>query len=264
MAGYAKSYAKKAKKAVKRRYFKGGKYRKPNILTMAKDISMLRGMLNSEKKQFNDTTGQGQSYRLGQVDDNNSGHYIQGFTPNIVQGVESNQRIGSQIKLVSFHMDIQLWAQTSAISGNKFLLEIWHVTGQAQSNLTNFMSDVFTPNSFTIGAPVYDLTSNRNVDNFKNYKCIHRQKMYLPAEEISTQTTMRNFQVGKKFGKNGHMIRYESPNQPDVTSGQLVLTIRADQGNAGGAVSNIAGIVNGQPYTACWYKANTTFYYIDN
>lgn len=263
MAGYVRKYAKKAKKIVKRRYFKGGKYSKPNVYTMAKDISLLRGMLNSEKKVLSVSTGP-QSYYLGQVNNNNSGHFIQGFSPNLMQGVESNQRIGSQIKLTSFHMDIQLWAQPNAISGNRFLLEIWHVIGQRE-DLANFMTQVYTPNSFTSGGgPIYDLTSNRNVDNFKNYICIHRQKMYLPAEDLSGQTAMRNFNVGKRFGKNGHIVRYASPDFPDVTSGQLVLVMRADQGNAGNLVSGITGIVNGNPETACWYKANVTYYYIDN
>lgn len=262
---YVRKYAKRTKRAVKKRYFKGGKYSKPNVYTMAKDISLLRGMLNSEKKIFTVSTGAGNSYPLGQVNQNASGHYIQGFTPGPVQGVESNQRVGSQIKLSSFHMDIQLWSQNSAISGNKFILEIWNVTGQAQDNLSNFMPDVYTPNSFTTGGvSIYDMTSNRNVDNFKNYRCIVRKKLYLPPEDQAGQVSMRNFQIGKKFGKNGHMIRYASPDFPDITQGQLVLTIRADQGNSAGTASTTGGIVTQAPYTGAWYKANTVFYYIDN
>ena len=89
MAGYVRRYAKKAKKVAKRRYFKGGKYRKPNIVNMAKDMSMLRGMLNSEKKQYTVSTGSSW-YKVGQVDGNNSGHYIVGFSPNLPFGSHVN------------------------------------------------------------------------------------------------------------------------------------------------------------------------------
>lgn len=258
-------YAKKAKKAVKRRYFKGGKYRKPNVYTMARDISLLRSALNSEKKAITVTSGAGTSYPLGQVNVNSSGHFILGWTPVIPQGTASNERIGTQVKLSSFHMDLQLWSQNSAISGNKFILEIWDVVGQYSGSLTNFMSDVYTPNSFTTGgASVYDLTSNRNVDNFKNYRCVYRKNLYLPPEDQAGQVSMKTFNCGKKYGKNGKIIRWESPNTPTVTAGYQVMTIRADQGNSGASTSSIAGIPTNVAYTGAWVKYNITHYYIDN
>ena len=260
-----RKYAKRAKKAVKKRYFKGGKYRKPNVYTMAKDISLLRGMLNSEKKQFVVSTGQGNSYPVGQVNLNDSGHYIAGFTPQPLPGTAANQKIGSQIKLTSFHIDLQLWSQGSAISGNKFIFEIWNVKGQAQDSLSNFMTDVYTPNSFTTtSTEVFDTTSNRNVDNFKNYNCIYRKNLYLAPEDQAGQVSMKTFNLGKRFGKNGHMIRWESPTGPTITSGQMVMTIRAEQGNTGGSVSAIGGIPTQQPYTGAWLKYNIQYYYIDN
>lgn len=262
---YARKYAKKAKKAVKRRYFKGGKYRKPNIYRMARDLSLVRGMLNSEKKIYSIDSGEGNSYPLGQVNVNSSGHFIVGFTPNLIQGTQNNERVGSQVKFTSFHLDLQLWSQASAISGNKFVLEIWNIDGQYDGTLSNFMSDVYTPNVFTTGGiSVYDLTSNRNVDNFKNYKCVYRKRLYLPPEDQSGQVSMRTFQLGHRYGKQGHMVRWVSPNSPTVTSGYQVLVIRADQGNAGASTTSIAGIPTQQPYTGAWVKYNMTHYYIDN
>merc|ERR1712013_660328 len=95
---------------------------------------------------------------IGQVNGNNSGHYIVGFSPNIPQGTTSSDRIGKQVKLTSFHMDLQLFAQNSAISGNKFILEIWDWVGQYSGTLANFMDDVFTANPFVTGnaQPIYD------------------------------------------------------------------------------------------------------------
>lgn len=262
---YVKKAAKNVKRAAKQRYFKGGKYRKPNVYTMAKDISLLRGMLNSEKKIFSIDSGEGQSYPLGQVDGNSSGHFILGFTPNLSQGTANNDRIGSQVKLTSFHLDLQLWSQSNAISGNKFVFEIWNIEGQYDGSLSNFMSDVFTANPFTTGGvAVYDLTSNRNVDNFKNYKCVYRKRLYLPPEDQAGQVSMRTFQLGHRYGKNGHMVRWVSPSSPTVTSGYQVLVIRADQGNAGATASTIGGIPTSTGYTGAWVKYNLTHYYIDN
>lgn len=162
-------------------------------------------------------------------------------------------------------MDLQLLSQNSAISGNRFILEIWNVNGQALPTLTDFMSNVYRPNTFTTGGvSIYDLTSNRNVDNFKNYRIIHRQKLYLPPEDQAGQVSMRTFQIGKRFGKNGHMVRYGSPDFPDVLSGQMVLVIRADTGNSSTSASTIGGIINQSADTGAWLKSNITYYYIDN
>ena len=177
---------------------------------MAKDISLLRGMLNSEKKQYTISTGSSW-YKVGQVDGNASGHYIVGFSPNIPQGTTSADRIGKQVKLTSFHIDLQLYAQSSAISGNKFIFEIWDWVGQYSGTLGNFMPDVFTSNPFVTGQSqaIYDNTANRQVSNFKNYRCVYRKVLYLQADDISTQTAVKNYQLGHRYGKNGKMLTWE-------------------------------------------------------
>ncbi len=265
MPGYVRKAAKRVKRAAKRRYFKGGKYRKPNIVTMAKDISMLRGMLNSEKKQYT-VSSSSYWYKVGQVDANASGHFIVGFTPNIPQGTTSQERIGKQVKLTSFHIDLQLYAQSAAISGNKFIFEIWDIAGQAPGSLTDFMGDVFTSNPFVTGqsSSIYDNTANRQVSNFKNYRCAYRKTLYLQADDISTQTAVRNYQLGKKYGKNGHMVTWE-PTGQTVTSGYQVMTIRADSGNTSTSTdSTISGIPINGINTGSWLKYQVSHYYIDN
>jgi hypothetical protein len=260
-----RKYAKRAKRGAKRRYFKGGKYRKPNILTMAKDINMLRGMLNSEKKQYTQSTSTSW-YKVGQVNANNSGHFIVGFTPNIPAGTASDERIGKQVKLTSFHIDLQLYAQTSAISGNKFIFEIWDVVGQAPDSLTDFMGDVFTFNPFVTGQTqsIYDNTSNRQVFNFKNFRCAYRKYLHLPADDISTQTAVKNYQLGKRYGKRGHMVTWV-PDSQTVTSGYQVMTIRADSGNTNEtSASTISGIPINGTNTGTWLKYQVSHYYIDN
>lgn len=266
--GYVKKVAKNVKRAAKRRYFKGGKYRKPNIVTMAKDISLLRGMLNSEKKQY--TVGSTSSwYKVGQVDGNASGHFIVGFTPNqIPQGTASDERVGRQVKLTSFHIDLQLYAQSAAISGNKFIFEIWDVMGQAPDTLTDFMGDVFTNNPFVTGqsSSIYDNTANRQVYNFKNYKCSYRKVLYLQADDISTQTAVKNYQLGKKYGKNGHMVTWVGDgSSAQVSQGYQVMTIRADSGNTNTTTnSTVSGIPISGMNTGSWLKYQISHYYIDN
>lgn len=260
-----RKYAKRAKKAVKGRYFKGGKYRKPNVYRMAKDISLLRGMLNSEKKQYTVSTTDN-SYQVGQMNANNSGHWISGFTPHIPQGTTSSQRIGKQVKMTSFHIDLQLIAQSSAVTAQQFIFEIWDVIGQAQDSLSDFMGDVFTKNPFVTNnyTNVYDATSNRNVANFKNYKCVYRKRLYLPAEDLATQTSCRTFQLGKKFGKKGHMITWATDGQT-IESGQQVMTIRAASGNCSPSTdSTSGGIPIAGANTGAYLKYQASYYYIDN
>ena len=260
-----RKYAKRAKRAVKRRYFKGGKYRKPNVYTMAKDISLLRGMLNSEKKVYTVSTSSSW-YKVGQVDGNNSGHFLVGFTPNIPQGTTSAERIGKQVKLTSFHMDLQLYAQSQAISGNKFTFEIWNIVGQYPGSLTDFMGDVYTGNPFVTGQSqtIYDNTANRQISNFKNYRCVYRKQLYLQADDTSGQTAVKNYNLGKRYGKKGHMITWE-PTGQTVTSGYQVMVIRADSGNVNTTTnSTISGIPISGMNTGAWLKYQVSHYYIDN
>jgi hypothetical protein len=266
MAGYVRKYAKKAKQVAKKRYFKGGKYRKPNVLTMARDINMLRGMLNSEKKQYTLSTASSW-YKVGQVNGNTSGHFIVGFTPSIPQGTESGERIGKQVKLTSFHIDLQLYAQSAAVSGNKFIFEIWDVVGQAPDSLTDFMGDVFTFNPFVTNnaASIYDNTANRQVHNFKNYRCAYRKSLYLQADDIDTQVAVKNYQLGKRYGKNGHMVTWAPNGSQTVTQGYQVMTIRADSGNnSTSSGSGITGIPINAANTGAWLKYQVNHYYIDN
>ena len=48
----ARKYGRNVRRNVKKRYFKGKGYKNPKLIQMAKDVNMIKGMLNTEKKKM--------------------------------------------------------------------------------------------------------------------------------------------------------------------------------------------------------------------
>lgn len=96
MAKMPVKFIKRAKKAVKKRYFKNGT---PKVATMARDIMRIKAMLNTEKKMFPMSLDQGFA---GIQNGAGQGFLARNISPDIAQGVTETARVGAKIKIVSF------------------------------------------------------------------------------------------------------------------------------------------------------------------
>uniref|UniRef100_UPI00404814E2 hypothetical protein n=1 Tax=Mariniflexile sp. TaxID=1979402 RepID=UPI00404814E2 len=201
MAAY-KKFSKKAVKYVKKRYTRKGAGYKSGIRfnKLIQDVKLIKNSLNTEKKYIDDggTTG----VPVGQQNVNGYGNQVLDITPiNITQGVGYSQRVGKSIKLVAMALQYQMEQQSATSGPRSFQLYICKTNGAPQTPaaiLTNFMAI----NPIT---SVYDTMSNRNINYFKDYVVLKKQRIYMKADNITGQTQLS---TGKCVMKLNHHIQF--------------------------------------------------------
>lgn len=259
-----KKVAKKAGRAIKKRYFRGKGFSKPNVGRMAKDVMMLKKMINAEKKTYADKLSS--SISVGQVGGNTSGHQIIDVTPLPAQGTTSVTRNGNSIKLNSAYYEFYFVKQSSATQASKMIIEFWKVPGEpyTATEISNgtAIADLFTPNEYVTGANIYDMVSSRRQDTFKNFKKVYSRQVYFPANQISGVTTTKLVKIPLKYG---HHIKFASDGSTTVSTGQILCTIRMENGNKSTSTANTFGniAVNGIN-TGVTLNYSFLSYFVDN
>lgn len=254
---------KQAKKEVKERYItKTGKGIRIN--KVLDDVEMLKKLINAEKKSYTDKLSS--AITVGQVGGNVSGHQILDITPFPAQGTTSITRNGNSIKLTSAYYELYFVKQSSASQANNLLIEFWQVPGEpyTATEISNgtAIADMFIPNEYITGADIYDLVSSRQQDTFKNFRKVYQKKVYFPANQISGITQTKLVKIPLKWG---HHIKFVADGSQTVSTGQILMTIRCENGNKSTSTANTFGnvAVNG---TNTGFSLNYSFisYFIDN
>lgn len=259
-----KRIAKKAKGALKKRYVtKTGKGLRVNKI--ASDVMMLKKMINAEKKTFNENTA-GTAITVGQVVGNASGHQILDITPRPAQGTTSVTRNGNSIKLNSGFYELYMTKQTGGNQANKVLVEFWKVPGEPYSatEISNgtAIADLFSANEYIPGANIYDLVSSRKQGTFTNFKRIGSRSVYFPANDISGVKNIKLLRIPMKFG---HHIKFASDGSQTIEKGQILMTMRAENGNKSTVTANTLNGVSVQGVdTGISLQYNFVSYFIDN
>lgn len=228
----------------------------PRVL---KDVMALKSMVNAEKKRFEQNLNSGNP--IGQVNGNSSGHWLLDLTPNIQQGDGYNQKNGNSYKWHSSFLDFQFQQQTATNGALRIKIQLIKVVGQALSTVSDIMGKFIEPTSFTSGI-VYDINSPRDPDYFKNYIVLKTKYVYLPADNLNGQLSMKRVKMGIKY-KNHH-VRTNN-NDPTITMGQVLILITADRGNCSSTTaSTITGIPDGTINSGASFLGEFTHYYYDN
>lgn len=255
--------AKKVKRAVKRRYVtKTGKGLRMGRI--AKDVMMLKKMINAEKKLYQDKLSSAIS--VGQVGGNTSGHQLIDITPIPAQGSTSITRNGNSIKLNSAYYEFYFVKQSSATQSNKIVIDFWQVKGEpyttAEVAAGNPVTDIFTPNEYVTGANIYDLVSSRRQDTFTDFKHLRSKVVYFPANQISGVTQTKLVRIPMKYG---HHVKFASDGSQTLSAGQILMTIRCENGNKSTSTANTFGniavnsINTGFTFNYCFNS-----YFVDN
>lgn len=256
---YIRRTARKVGSAIKGRYFRGKGFSRPRISNMVRDINTLKSMVNSEKKRITLTN---RNMNMGQLANaTGSGHWLLDITPNPTQGVGYQNKTGASIKLHATHIDFQFAGQASTVSGMKIKIEIIKVVGQPWSNVQDIMGKYILPNNFITGATVYDMSSARDPDYFRNYVVVSRRYVYLPADQMTGDVPLKQISMGIKY-KNHHVRNND--NDPTLSQGQLLMLITADRGNAGATASTATGAAITAPNTGATFGYDITHYFYDN
>ena len=253
---------KNAVRAVKSRY---GLKKKQNLNTnrIAKDVAKLAMMINAEKKYVNQTLVT--SY-IGQVNVNLTGAICLDVTPMMSEGASENQRNGISVKLHSQFWQCQLQQEVFATIGNRLILELWYNNGSTEDQ-SIALTNIYQPSIFS---GVIDSTSTRNPDHMNDYTLALRRRIYLGADQTASANPVKTFGVPVKFNKGkGRHIRYTGTGSSnyltDVQNGQMLLILRAENGNASGSTaSTLTGIAVTGVSTGMIMKYSWKTWYYDN
>lgn len=234
------------------------------IPRLASQVKTIMGMLNTEKKRLTQVNSSTQS--VGQVNINNSGHWLIDITPNPAQGVGFEQKTGNSIKVVGSHFDFQFYGQANCVNGCKLKIQVVKVLGQPYNTVSDVMGKFIQNNKFITGAGgtgIYDLNSDRDQDYFKNYRVVLTKTVWIKNDDISGEINMKRIKFGTKYGKGFHVRNND--NLPDLSSGQIFMLITADRGNANGATASTLSKVPVQgAATGVWFDYENVHYFVDN
>lgn len=246
-------------------------YKKGNFMTsraikqvpkLAQDVSRIMGMLNTEKKRVIQVNSATQS--VGQVNINNSGHWLLDITPNPSQGVGYDNKTGNSIKVVGSHFDFQFFSQVNCSNGCKLKIQVVQVMGQPFSTISDVMGRYIQNNKFITGGTIYDLNSDRDQDYFKNFRVLITKTVWIKNDDINGEVNMRRIKFGTKYGKNGFHVR-NNDNDPTLASGQIFMLITADRGNANGTTaSTLSKVPVSGTATGVWFDYENVHYFVDN
>lgn len=258
-----KAYNSKAGKVVRKitgdRYGRGAtQLITKGVPQLAKDVLMMKKMLNAEKKRIGVATA---NTAFGQLNFNSSAYIASDITPIPAQGITSATRNGASIKLNSAFLKFQVYHQSSTTQPIKFKIMIAKVAGIPESNMNTFFQQCWQPNTF-LSSTIYDFHSQPNPDYFRSYKIIKSRTVTVPADQITGVNMIKDISIPLKF-KNHH-IRF-SADTTTVSAGQLVMWVVADCGNiSSGSSSTVTPIAVSGTSTGLIMNTSFMWYYYDN
>lgn len=234
-SGLRKTY-RKVRNMAKKRYSNRG--------NIAKDVAMLKSLVNVEKKRSDITVIVPQLFAQRNT---NSGGNVDAFysaiiSPTVIQGVTGDTRTGNSIKLTSGCLDLQI-AQGGNTSNN-LKIKLWIVcrpdnaSGYSASVTANQLLEV---NPFSSRRDFY---SNRDPEYFHEFRVVKAMTLDLKQDSITSGITYIQKKVPLKFN---HHLKYNQDGSSITTKNQFYLIATCSDGDTNLATG--ATIV----YNMRWY-----------
>lgn len=221
------------KTAVKKRYTtkSGG----ANYKQIAKDVMMLKSMVNAEKKNadLTDTTQYAFAQNLGAL----SGAYTSSIIPTMAQGIGEDNRIGDSVKICSYVFQAEVETNSfNTIQDTKYKLYLVRQPTNPVSGVTvrdNFLE----PNVFS---GVVDYNSNRNYQNFKDFVILGviNGKLTQNSNDSVGQVKKNQHKIARKAEFH---VRYDKGTN-NILNNNIHLIAVADSGDVGSPGLNILKI----------------------
>lgn len=254
-----------AKKFVKNVYRKGKKTLKKNysgkggISRILKDVTMLKNLINVEKKIWSHSggalsaqqsssgiNGVGQSLLSFRIPQGNKG----GTNPTISS--ENGERNGNSIKLTGMVMNIKIAQQASTTSELRYKIYIVRRKECSQAmTASQVLQAMFEPNPFTSTFPagsIIDYHSQRFQNTYSQFSIIKTLYGKLTADSLASQTAYQHHVVPLKLDFH---LRWQGASTTDPLDNNLYMFIMCDTGSTVG----LTGVV--------WEYALKAFY-VDN
>jgi len=233
----ARRVGRKVVKAAKKRYMKRGSL---NVSRIAKDVKMLKHLVNVEKKRFDITLTTpapvSLSFNAAQ------GAYAAIISPAPIEGTGNGERVGNSIKLVSAMINLRFSQQGSAV--NPIHIKYWIVC--RPDNATSYtanstFSHFLEPNPFSTQR---DYHSNRDPEYFTSMKVITSGTVHLKQDSITGGQSIVQRKVPLKLN---HHLKYNTDSSTITTKNQFYLFAVASEGDQ--ALST-GGLIQ---YNIRWY-----------
>jgi len=235
----AKKYTRPIRKNIKQRY--SGASAIPNLL---KDVSMLKHLVNVEKKRYDITLTTPAAVSLSFS--SAQGAYTSIVTPLPGQGPALDQRIGNSIKLVSAMINLRFSQQSSAVNPVHVKWFLVCRPDNATSYSANASFQHFLePNPFSTQR---DYHSNRDPEYFNSMKVISSGTVLLKQDSITGGNSIVQRKVPLKLN---HHLKFNTDTSTTTTRNQFYLFAVASEGDQ--ALS-----------TGALIQYNIRWYYTDN
>nr|UOF81223.1 capsid protein [Cressdnaviricota sp.] len=269
MAGYKKRPQRKrgllrkfggaVKQTLKNRYMHKGGY---NIAQIMKDVSLLKTMVNAEKKHyFNVSQGNLLAQCSGAT---GQGLYNQDITPIPAQGTTTTTRIGNSIKMHSSIMKLQFYQSADTTQAIKVRMVIVKVKGSPQT-VSTFVANAFELNQFVLNAgnaAIVDYNSSYNPDYFGQFEIVTERKFYIPPDQVSGVKSIKSYNIPLKWN---HHVRFATDGSQTLSDGQLILVLLADSGNwDASTASTLTNVAVPAVSTGLSFDYSIMNYYYDN
>lgn len=225
-----RNVASSAKKAIKKRYTtKGGS---ANYAQIAKDVMMLKNMVNAEKKNadITDTTQYGFAQNNGLA----SGAIQFSIVPTMAQGIGEDNRIGDSVKVVSMVFQAEV-STNSFFTLQDTRYKIYIVRQNANPNgATLAITDFLEPNVFS---GVVDYNSNRNYQHYTDFQVLGviNGKLGQNQNDSLNQVRKNQHKIARKVDFH---IRYEKGTN-NIIQNQIYMFAVADSGDRAAGGTNI-------------------------
>lgn len=232
-SGIKKTYAN-VRKAAKKRYSK-----RSNI---AKDVAMLKHLVNVEKKRQDSTVTIPQPFARANA--GSDGAYHQIISPVILQGIAQGERTGNSVKLVSGCLDVSIDQQANALNANKIkLMIVCRPENAGGYSSTTTLNQLLEVNPFTLRRDFY---SNRDPEYFSEFKIIKTVTMSLNQDQITSGTARIQKKIPLRFN---HHLKFNTDGSTTTTKNQFYLIVTASDGEMASPTLTGAQIA----YNMRWY-----------
>lgn len=231
------------------------------IPRLIKDMTRLKGIINSEKFRV-ETALENQT--VGQVNVNNSGHWVGDFTPIPSQGDGYNNRQGNSIRWKASHYSFFFQRQGQNVGPCHIKIQLLKVIGEPYSNPSTILGRFIEPNRWITNGTVYDVASDRKPEYFKQYRVLRTLNIKFPAVSYNgvQQSTQKIVNFGLKLPS--HHVKWNN-NSNTLADGQVICLITMDTGNCSTTTaSTLDDISNIAASSGIRFAYNKLDYYYDN
>jgi len=238
-AKVGKTY-KKVSTMAKSRY--GGAGGRSNI---AKDVAMLKALVNVEKKRVDST--QNTALAVAQTAGAGfSGATCTQITPVVAQGITNSTRNGNSVKLVSCLLSIQFAQQANTVNDMKLK---WFIICRPD-NAALYAPSAIVQQFLEVNpfSTVQDYYSNRDPEYFTAFRVIKQGVVDLKQDQVTSGQSIVQKTIPLRLN---HHLKFNSNTSTDTTKNAFYLLVTASSGDS-------------VALTGASFAYNVRWYYTDN